>query len=275
MGDLGPHEDECAGIPDLAQRHGAAVGRRATPSRRADLLLHGEPYSHDSRGGAQAPDGGRAELGYTPQMGVEPEVYVLREVDDGTIVPFVAEDVAQRADAGLRPRDDDPRRRVPRADGRATSTSSAGTSTRFDHEGGDGQYEFDFGYTDALEMADRMLIFRLMAKHVARTLGCFATFMPKPFVDSFGSGGHLNMSLADAAGDNAFAGRRRHRERARPGYTDLAYQFTAGVLRHARRDHGARVPDGQLVQAAAAARASCARSRGRRCTRPTARTTAP
>ena len=45
----------------------------------------------------------------------------------------------------------------------------------FDHEGGDGQYEFDFGYTDALEMADRMVIFRLMAKHVARTLGCIAT----------------------------------------------------------------------------------------------------
>ena len=58
----------------------------------------------------------------------------------------------------------------------------------FDHEGGDGQYEFDFRYCEGLEMADRMVIFRLMAKHVARSLGCAASFMPKPFDDSFGSG---------------------------------------------------------------------------------------
>ena len=68
----------------------------------------------------------------------------------------------------------------------------------FDHEGGDGQYEFDFAYTDALAMADRMVLFRLLAKHVARTLGCIATFMPKPWSDAFGSGAHINMSLADA-----------------------------------------------------------------------------
>ena len=69
----------------------------------------------------------------------------------------------------------------------------------FDHEGGDGQYEFDFGYTNSLAMADRMIVFRLMAKHVARSLGCIATFMPKPWSDAFGSGAHLNVSLADTA----------------------------------------------------------------------------
>jgi glutamine synthetase len=104
----------------------------------------------------------------------------------------------------------------------------------FDHEGGDGQYEFDFGYTDGLAMCDRMLVFRLMAKHVARSLGCFATFMPKPFVDSFASGAHLNMSLADESGSNAFAGHEGSRSRRDPGYSELAYHFTAGVLRHAQ-----------------------------------------
>src|SRR5206468_7884209 len=98
----------------------------------------------------------------------------------------------------------------------------------FDHEGGDGQYEFDFGYTNALQMADRMLIFRLMAKHVARTLGCFASFMPKPFVDSFASGGHLNLSLA-TSGENAFAGGNGAPSSRDPGYTEPAYHFTAGV----------------------------------------------
>src|SRR5207237_9003559 len=63
----------------------------------------------------------------------------------------------------------------------------------FDHEGGDGQYEFEFRFCDGLQMADRMVLFRLLAKHIARSLGCIATFMPKPFPDNFGSGAHLNM----------------------------------------------------------------------------------
>ena len=110
----------------------------------------------------------------------------------------------------------------------------------FDHEGGDGQYEFDFGYTDALQMADRMLIFRLMAKHVARTLGCFASFMPKPFQTSFGSGAHLNVSLAEiATGRNVFeggaagAGATMSDVPHDQAYGPVSYQFTAGVLAHA------------------------------------------
>ena len=75
----------------------------------------------------------------------------------------------------------------------------------FDHEGGQGQYEFDFGYTDVLTMADRMVVFRLMAKHVARSLGCIASFMPKPWSEAFGSGAHLNVSLS-RNGQNAFIG---------------------------------------------------------------------
>ena len=76
----------------------------------------------------------------------------------------------------------------------------------FDHEGGDGQYEFDFDYTDALSMADRMVVFRLMAKHVARS-GRRASrpSCPSRTQTSFGSGAHLNMSLADReTGRNLF-----------------------------------------------------------------------
>jgi glutamine synthetase len=231
MGDLGPHEDECAGIPDLASVTVLPWASRYAVAP-ADLLLHGEPYSHDSRAVLKRQTAAALELGYSPKMGVEPEVYVLRELDDGTIVPFVREDTHNLptrgydlettilADAFLEPM--------------VEHINSLGWDVySFDHEGGDGQYEFDFGYTNALEMADRMLIFRLMAKHVARTIGCFASFMPKPFVDSFASGGHLNISLADTSGDNAFAGREGNASERDPGYSDLAYQFTAGVLRHA------------------------------------------
>jgi glutamine synthetase len=105
----------------------------------------------------------------------------------------------------------------------------------FDHEGGDGQYEFEFRHTEGLEMADRMMIFRLMAKHVARSLDCIATFMPKPFDGEFGSGAHINMSLVDIeTGENRFDGAGSAGEGSYGrGYSELAYHFTAGVLRHA------------------------------------------
>src|SRR5215212_6624241 len=61
-------------------------------------------------------------------------------------------------------------------------------------------------YTDALAMADRFMLFRMMAKEVARSHGYEATFMPKPWSDRTGGGAHFNMSLgAVEGGDNLFA----------------------------------------------------------------------
>jgi len=52
-------------------------------------------------------------------------------------------------------------------------------------------------------MADGLTTFRLCVKEVARELGLYATFMPKPSERLAGSGLHLHMSLFD--GDrNAF-----------------------------------------------------------------------
>ncbi len=58
----------------------------------------------------------------------------------------------------------------------------------FDHEDGIGQFEVDFKYFDALAMADRFAFFRMMAHEIARKHGAFATFMPKPYADRAGSG---------------------------------------------------------------------------------------
>jgi glutamine synthetase len=240
MGDLGPNEDECAGVPDLDEITVLPWDRRYAVAP-ANLYFHGEPYSHDFRRLLQNQVAEAAALGYRMNMGVEPELYVLRDTGAG-VRPWIPEDLANAptrgydlettilADAFLAPMTE--------------YMDELGWDVySFDHEGGDGQYEFDFGYTDVVRMADRMLIFRLMAKHVARTLGCFASFMPKPFQDGFGSGAHLNVSLADVAtGRNVFDG--GHGERPGPGAADLtaaprdaaygpvAYQFTAGVLAH-------------------------------------------
>ena len=202
MGELGPNEDECVGRPDLDSLTVLPWDTRYAVAA-ADLEFDGKPYDHCSRTVLKRQIALAAEQGYVMNMGVEPEVYVLREVD-GDWVPFVADDTVNpptrgydleatiQADEFLEPM--------------VNYINALGWDVySFDHEGGDGQYEFDFGYTNALAMADRMIVFRLMAKHVARTLGCIATFMPKPWSDAFGSGAHLNVSLADPeTGGNFF-----------------------------------------------------------------------
>jgi glutamine synthetase len=102
----------------------------------------------------------------------------------------------------------------------------------FDHEGGQGQFEFDFAYAPVLQMADRITLFRLMARQVAKECGLLVTFMPKPYDSSWGSGHHYNMSLAEAeTGENLFRDDGDHRGR---GWSKAAYAFVAGILRHAR-----------------------------------------
>ena len=61
--------------------------------------------------------------------------------------------------------------------------------------------------------------------------------MPKPSQTAFGSGAHLNISLADLdSGRNLFEAAPGHTSgelTGRRGYAETAYQFTAGVLAHA------------------------------------------
>jgi glutamine synthetase len=233
MGELGPNEDECEGHPDLAGLRVLPWDRRFAIAP-ADLVYHGAPYTHDSRHVLKRQLAAAAELGYTFNVGIEPEVYVLAE-QDGQVTPWVKEDSYNAPTRGY-----DIETTI-LADGflepMVGYMNELGWDVySFDHEGGDGQYEFEFRYTDALEMADRMILFRLMAKHVARSLGCIASFMPKPFDDNFGSGAHVNMSLADLeTGENRFeVAPADDSANGHHGYSKLAHQFTAGVLRHAR-----------------------------------------
>jgi len=94
------------------------------------------------------------------------------------------------------------------------------------HELGPSQHEIDLRYTDALTMADNVMTFRLVVKEVAQDLGCYATFMPKPIADAFGSGMHTHLSLFE--GDvNAF-----HDPGDSHGLSKVGKCFIAGLLRH-------------------------------------------
>ena len=68
------------------------------------------------------------------------------------------------------------------------------------------QFELDFGYTDVLRMADRLVFLRVLLKEVAKKHGMFVTFMPKPTIGDWRSGAHINYSMqrTDAPGVNLF-----------------------------------------------------------------------
>jgi glutamine synthetase len=95
------------------------------------------------------------------------------------------------------------------------------------HEDSPSQHEIDLQPTDALNMADSIMTFRLVVKEVAATQGVHATFMPKPMEGVQGSGMHLNLSLYDGE-DNAF-----HDDSDPYQLSLVAKQFMAGLLRHA------------------------------------------
>lgn len=100
-----------------------------------------------------------------------------------------------------------------------------------DHEDANSQFELDFSYTDCKSMSDRFVLFRMMSKTLARQQGWEATFMPKPYGDRTGTGAHFNMSMADAkTGANLFSDPSDPRGCR---VSKLAYQFMAGILKHA------------------------------------------
>ncbi|TFJ94741.1 type I glutamate--ammonia ligase [Lentibacillus salicampi] len=95
------------------------------------------------------------------------------------------------------------------------------------HEGAPGQHEIDFKYSDAVKHADDIQTFKLVVKTIARKHNLHATFMPKPLFGVNGSGMHVNMSLFKN-GNNAFFNKDGDMQ-----LSDVAYQFTAGIIKHA------------------------------------------
>ena len=72
-------------------------------------------------------------------------------------------------------------------------------------EWGLGQHELNIRYAEALEMADRHVVYKQCLKEVADSLGYAVTFMAKYAEDQAGSSCHLHLSLW-RNGENAFAG---------------------------------------------------------------------
>ena len=236
LGLAGPHEDECATVPDLDSMV-ILPWDKTQAWFNADLYYHGAPYGNDPRGILRRVMAQAESMGLRFNLGIEPEFYVFKQDDNGDLRPITqigfkgpnsCYDVtlATESNAFLQPMAD-------------YMTELGWGLYSFDQECGRGQHEFDFGYTDALRMTDQFVFLRFMAKKVAQSIGAIATFMPKPFSGDFRSGAHFNMSLGDVtSGANQFAqdaGRGATlAEKYDAPMSDLAYHFTAGVLKHAK-----------------------------------------
>ncbi|MEM7255399.1 MAG: type III glutamate--ammonia ligase [Pseudomonadota bacterium] len=98
-----------------------------------------------------------------------------------------------------------------------------------DHEDGNGQFEMNWEYDDALVTADRHAFFKFMVKSIAEKHGLRATFMPKPFSHLTGNGCHAHMSIWNkGATKNLFLDKKDEL-----GLSETAHHFMGGVLHHA------------------------------------------
>lgn len=227
MGPLGPNEDECAVIPDLDslailpwnKRYAWMVG---------DLWWHGERYAYDPRWILQQQLEQAAQAGYSLNLGFEAEFYVLKD-EGGTLRPLHPNDKGECWGYDVESTLDG----MPFLDRVATYAADLGWDLQdFDHEGGHSQYEINFTFIEGLRACDRLAFYRLMLKEVAKQFGAFATFMPKPLADDFGSACNYNMSLADAkTGANVFDDPNDPRGL---GYSETAYHYVGGMLKHAQ-----------------------------------------
>src|SRR6201999_3726034 len=65
------------------------------------------------------------------------------------------------------------------------------------------QFEINYGYSEVVNAADQIQIYKLICRQVARKMGLTASFLPKPVVGVNGSGMHTNVSIMKE-GKNSF-----------------------------------------------------------------------
>lgn len=223
-----PNDDEIASVPDL---DGCVIlpWNKEVAWFPADNTFHGEPYPINTRVALKRQLAKAAEMGFGMNLGIECEVFVVRQTEDGQLEIPNDDDNLEKSCYDVKRFMD----RYPWLDRMATTIDELGWDLySFDHEDANSQFEFDFKYADALTMCDRFIFFRMMAKEYAAQEGLLATFMPKPFADKTGSGAHFNMSLFDKDSGKSLFERAPEDDPKGLGLSELGYQFIAGILKH-------------------------------------------
>lgn len=225
-----PNDDELTSVPDL--NHIVQLPWEPKVAwMPADNHFQGEPYPLSTRVALKSVLAQAAQMGYGMNLGIECEIYLLKQGEDGKLAVPNPDDKLAKACYDVQGFMDS----FSWLDKVGSCINDLGWDLySFDHEDANGQFEFDFNYADALTTCDRLTFFRMMAKHYAKEEGLIATMMPKPFADKTGTGAHFNMSLYDLkTGKNLFACDPKDDPRG-IGLTPLGYMFVAGILKHGR-----------------------------------------
>jgi glutamine synthetase len=189
--------------------------------------VEGDPHSHDTRFILETQIKRLTARGWKLNTGLEPEFMLLKLDDDGSLVPSEGSDTLEK----------------PCYDYKGLSRSRVFLERlneallpvgidvyQIDHEDGNGQFEINYTYSDAMNSADQFTFVKMAAVEIANELGTICTFMPKPLTNRAGNGLHFHMSIEDENGDMVFFD---DSDKRGCGLSKTAYQFLAGMLHHA------------------------------------------
>lgn len=179
----------------------------------------GQPFSADPRFVLKKALADAEKMGYRYNVGPEPEFYLFRKSSDAA--PATS-DSSSYFD-------------IPGHEGTLViqeilvALKSFGIDVEAaHHEVGHGQYEIDFKYGSAIEIADKLLSLKYTVKRIADRHGFRATFMPKPMMGRPGSGLHVHQSLSSVkSGENLFAD-----ANSKYRLSAAAMAFMAGQIQH-------------------------------------------
>ncbi|CCO08022.1 type I glutamate--ammonia ligase [Desulfotomaculum varum] len=181
----------------------------------------GTPFIGDPRYALRRAIAEAAEMGYTMNVGPEAEFFLFHVDADGRPTTKT-HDRAGYFDMTPIDLGEDARR-----DMVLTLEQMGFEIEASHHEVAPGQHEIDFKYSDALDVADKIVTFKLAVRTIAQRHGLHATFMPKPVFGMAGSGMHLNQSLITMDGQNAF-----YDPNAPIGMSEVSMQYIAGLMNH-------------------------------------------
>ncbi len=188
-----PADPDLIAVPDITT-YTPMPWRPGLAILMCDPHVEGKPWPYAPRVILRRQLAQLLDRGMTMHAGAEPEYFLVKKTSHGGI------QVADELDDAALPCYD--AKGLTRSYEFLTTLSRAMNALGWsnyanDHEDGNGQFEQNFRYADALTTADRMIVFRYMVHVLAQEQGMLATFMPKPFKDRTGTGMHLHVSLWD------------------------------------------------------------------------------
>ncbi len=113
-------------------------------------------------------------------------------------------------------------------DRNAEAQRAMGFENEKDHpEVAPSQFELNYSYSEVVNAADQIQIYKLIARQIAHNMGMTATFLPKPIVGINGSGMHTNVSISKG-GRNLFFDRKGDAQLSKFGW-DIVHRILSNA----------------------------------------------